>query len=70
MTSECAGAPHADTCPHDGWPLVLCIEMDGNKDRHWEVFSYECAHPARHTFRAEPDGLGGFVAVDDEGVAA
>ena len=61
-----------DTCPHDGNPLVLLTLMDGDETHVWPFPFFACETVAieeRHTFCAEPDGLGGFVAVDEVEVA-
>ena len=56
-----------DTCPHDGRPLVLCYEWDGDERgtflHHW--FSCQPGADLEHIFHAEPDGLGDYVAVDE-----
>ena len=58
-----------DTCPHDGRPLVLFAEPDGNEAGVWTHHFFACSEDSLyvHHFTAESNGEGDFVAVDDEG---
>lgn len=57
-----------EVCPHDGKPLYLCAEPDGNEDGVWMHRWFSCSPDGvgGHTFRAEPDGVGGFFPVNDD----
>ncbi len=54
-------------CPVCGKNIVECGEPDGNEDSTWWQAWFECLGDSKHTYSAEPDGIGGRWALwEDE----
>lgn len=52
-------------CPIHGRDLELHHDFDGDETGTWPVQWFECPI-GRHTYHAEPNGIGDYYPVDDE----